>query len=444
MSSNAKDSATLKSSPLEEEEAQVYSRASHPISRKNIDEDALKTMYRLIRHGHKAYLVGGGVRDLLLGKQPKDFDIATDATPRKIKSIFRNCRIIGRRFKLAHIYFRGNKIFELSTFRDSQAVADPNDQDQSDDDGSSAQYSDNVYGTEKTDARRRDLTINGLFYDLSTFSIIDYVGGMQDLQDGIVRIIGEPLERFEEDPVRMIRAIRHAARASFLIEDGCWKTILEHHALIKTCAPMRIFEEFKKDLLSGSLFSVIKLLHQANLLQHLLPDIDKHGETIFKNTSYAATVLSGIDRDALDNLEVSQTAALAVFPLLGLNHHGNFTEPTGYQHKNEIHDYVHHFYRDLLVPKREKEKIADTLALFLRFAQLDDERLQKMSLERRRSIAEVSQLYDWMLFDKQYDKSRQIIEQAAEKRKKAGPSKGTNKRNNSRSRGGTNKKKRFL
>jgi len=430
-----------------EDGPRIYPRSSHPISRKLIDEDALKTMYRLIRHGHKAYLVGGGVRDLLLGKRPKDFDIATDATPRKIKSIFRNCRIIGRRFKLAHIYFRDNKIFELSTFRDSQAVTDPNDAEEIDEDTLSNQASDNVYGTEQTDALRRDLTINGLFYDLSTFSIIDYVGGMQDLQDGLVRVIGDPTERFIEDPVRMIRAIRHAARAGFHIEESCWNSILENHALIRSCASMRVFEEFKKDLLSGSLFTVTKLLHQAKLLGHLLPDLAQYGDTIFKPTGYFAHVISGIDRDALDNLEVSQTAALSVFPLLALRSDGNFDQPTDYQNKDEIHEYIHHFYRDLLVPKREKERIADILALFLRFTQLPDDKLEKMNLERRRSISEVSQLFEWMMFSERHDRTRSILQNAADKRVHSGLSDRDRtpfKRQRRSGRYPQNKKKRFL
>ncbi|MCB0309961.1 MAG: polynucleotide adenylyltransferase PcnB, partial [Bdellovibrionales bacterium] len=190
----------------------IYSRSQHNISRSAIDKDALKIMYRLLRHNYEAFLVGGGVRDLLLEKEPKDFDISTDATPNQIRSLFRNCRIIGRRFKLAHIYFRGGKIIEVSTFRDESAPIDVQDDEELRRYGRDVKR-DNRYGTAETDAFRRDITINGLFYDLSNFSVIDYVGGMSDLRAKIIRVIGNPDERFQEDPVRMLRVIRHAARA---------------------------------------------------------------------------------------------------------------------------------------------------------------------------------------------------------------------------------------
>ena len=167
---------------------EIYSRDEHPISRKDIDPDALKIMYRLIRSGFKAYMVGGGVRDLLLGKKPKDFDITTDATPRRVKALFSNSRIIGRRFKLVHVFFGGGKIIEVSTFRD---FSDPPEGGEGED-GEVAQLApDNKYGTEVTDAIRRDITINGLFYDLSTLSVIDYVGGIRDLSDRVIRVIGK-------------------------------------------------------------------------------------------------------------------------------------------------------------------------------------------------------------------------------------------------------------
>ena len=242
----------------------VLSRDEHIISRKNIDPDCLKVMRRLIRHGYKAFLVGGGVRDLLLKRQPKDFDLSTDAPPEKVRALFRNSRIIGRRFRLNHVYFKGNKIIEVSTFRSVGEAGD---------DAVQTLARDNTYGDPQTDAVRRDLTINGLFYDLETFSVIDYVGGIQDLEDGVIRIIGEPKVRFTEDPVRMIRAVRHAARTDFTIEPETLNAITELHDALQLCPRARVYEEFQRELLGGSALRSFHLLEDTQLLPHLFPDL---------------------------------------------------------------------------------------------------------------------------------------------------------------------------
>src|SRR5512134_3329475 len=206
----------------------IVPRAEHPISRKDIDPDAVKVLYRLRDFNYTAYLVGGGVRDLLLGRKPKDFDVGTDAHPYQIKKLFRNCWIIGRRFRLAHVRF-GTKTIEVATFRrpvTSEELAAP---DEPQPDGPAAGgdgdegpdrlvHRDNTFGTPEEDAFRRDFTINALFYDIATFSIIDYTGGLDDLRAGLVRCIGEPAERFQEDPVRMLRAVAMAARLGFRID----------------------------------------------------------------------------------------------------------------------------------------------------------------------------------------------------------------------------------
>ena len=176
-----------------------------------IDEEALKILYRLNRHGFLAYLVGGSVRDLLLGKTPKDFDIATNAHPQQIRDLFRNSRMIGRRFRLVHIFFKGGKVVEVSTFRSQSEFEETENEE-----GEIVRTE--SFGTPEEDALRRDITINGLFYNIADFSIIDCVGGMEDLRRGIIRTIGDPNERFKQDPVRMIRVIRHAARTGFAID----------------------------------------------------------------------------------------------------------------------------------------------------------------------------------------------------------------------------------
>ena len=211
----------------------VIPRAEHPISRKQIDPDALKVLYRLHQSNYVAYLVGGSVRDLLLGRRPKDFDIGTDAHPYQIKRLFRNCWIIGRRFRLAHVRF-GTKTIEVATFRrmvTAQELAETEAEQQAHsiplghehghhgghehgghgDNHDRLVHRDNTFGTPEEDAFRRDFTINALFYDIATFSIIDYTGGLQDLRAGLIRSIGDPVERFQEDPVRMLRAVAMAA-----------------------------------------------------------------------------------------------------------------------------------------------------------------------------------------------------------------------------------------
>lgn len=241
----------------------VLLRNEHRISRKDIDPFALKVMSRLIRAGYQAFLVGGSVRDLLLGKIPKDFDIGTNALPEEVRRLFRNSRIIGRRFKLVHVFFHANKIFEVSTFR-ANTEEDPLE---------NKRPSDNTYGNPETDARRRDLTINGLFYDLSCFAIIDYVGGIEDLKKGVIRVIGGPNERFKEDPVRMIRAVRHAARTDFVIEEKTLAGIKKNASLITEAVPARVYEELLRELRGGFFKSSFNLLLETGLLKYLLPEI---------------------------------------------------------------------------------------------------------------------------------------------------------------------------
>src|SRR6267154_2215122 len=235
----------------------IVLRAEHPISRRDIDPDALKVLYRLHEHEHVAYLVGGSVRDLLLGRRPKDFDIGTSAHPHQVKKLFRNCWIIGRRFRLAHVKF-GNKVIEVATFRRQVAPGEEIVQDgvpapdPSTPEGEHLIHHDNTFGTPEEDAFRRDFTINALFYDIATFSIIDYVGGLDDLKAGLVRSIGDPALRLREDPVRMIRAIALAARLDFAIEPTLLAAIrANRHEIAKSSLP-RLLEEYYKILRAGS------------------------------------------------------------------------------------------------------------------------------------------------------------------------------------------------
>jgi poly(A) polymerase len=343
----------------------IYSRSEHSISRSSLDPDALKIMYRLIRHGHKAYLVGGGVRDLLLNKKPKDYDIATDATPRIIKSLFRNSRVIGRRFKLVHIFFGSGKIIQVSTFRDFSDPIDAQDDHEAVESRPPAHHliTDNKYGSEATDAQRRDLTINGLFYDLATFSIIDYVGGMEDLREGIIRVIGDPDQRFQEDPVRMIRVVRHAARAGFVIEPNTYTAIARNRELLATCSTMRIFEEVKKDLLSGSCLPIFRLLAQSSLLDLLLPELTVHDWHLLSERSRCAAILKHADRLIQSGETITAAPLLAIIALFTSesapvdegNPIARFTAP------GEIAEHVAACFSGLAVPKKEREKVEDIL-----------------------------------------------------------------------------------
>jgi poly(A) polymerase len=239
-----------------------------------IDSDAAKVVERLRRYDHKAYLVGGCVRDLLLGLKPKDFDVVTSATPQDIKRLFRNCRIIGRRFRLAHVFF-GPKIIETSTFR-----ANPREVEEEDAEGAPETESgdllirrDNVFGTPEEDARRRDFTINGLFYDIETAEVIDHVAGMADLEARLVRTIGDPDIRLREDPVRILRAVKFAARCNLSIEPETYRRMMEHRQEITKCAQARVSEEFYRLLRGGAARRSMELLLETELLDILVPEL---------------------------------------------------------------------------------------------------------------------------------------------------------------------------
>jgi poly(A) polymerase len=284
----------------------VVPRADHPISRRDIDSDALRVLYRLQGSKHFAYLVGGSVRDLLLGRRPKDFDVATDAHPYQIKRLFRNCWIIGRRFRLAHIKF-GQKTIEVATFRKNvpadpaaepageipQVVASagpPDDAGRHEppsegahgrgrarDDGPRHDpgmiHRDNTFGTPEEDAFRRDFTINALFYDVATRSVIDYVGGLGDLERRTIRSIGDPRIRFVEDPVRMMRAAVFAARLGFDMDPLVVEAIAEHRTLITKASSSRLMEEYFKILRSGYAEPSFRALDRVRLLELITPEL---------------------------------------------------------------------------------------------------------------------------------------------------------------------------
>jgi poly(A) polymerase len=288
----------------------ILHRSSHTISRKLIDEDALKVLYRLHRSGYTAYLVGGGVRDLLLGKVPKDFDVATSAHPHQVKELFRNSRIIGRRFRLVHVFFRGGKIVEVSTFRSHSEFEEAEAED------GTLVYTES-FGTPEEDALRRDITINGLFYSVADFSIIDHVGGLEDLDRGVIRTIGDPDERFRQDPVRMIRVLRHAARTGFTIDRHTYEAVVRHRDEIRLCSSSRVRDEFLRDLREGCAGRTLELLIDTGLLFSFFPDLARaYGDRNPRRKTACAVLLESfglVDGLIRSGRPVSDPVILALF-----------------------------------------------------------------------------------------------------------------------------------
>jgi poly(A) polymerase len=296
--------------PAEIVDGTVIDRSAHPISRRSIPENVLKVLYRLHRSGYRAYLCGGSVRDLLMNRTPKDFDVATDAHPSEVRRLFRNSRIIGRRFRLVHIIFQ-DQVVEVATFRrepERMAVL-PEDAESED----FLITDDNTFGTPLQDARRRDFTINALFYNISDFSVIDYVNGVEDLRAGRVRVIGDPDLRFREDPVRMMRAIEFASRLGFEIEEATYQGILRHRNDILKASPPRVSEEILELLRRGWSRGAIRLMVDTALLEPLLPEI--YTAIRGDRAPYFWKMLEVLDRTVQAGRKVSDAVLLSVLML---------------------------------------------------------------------------------------------------------------------------------
>ncbi|MFQ5935849.1 MAG: polynucleotide adenylyltransferase PcnB [Acidiferrobacterales bacterium] len=247
--------------------------SAHPISRAQIHSGALKVLNTLKQAGFTSYLVGGCVRDLMLGREPKDFDVVTDARPEEIRRLFRNVRLIGRRFRLAHVRF-GREIIEVATFRALPRTGDDDETAQQRTDKGRI-LRDNVFGTQEEDALRRDFTVNALYYDIQNYSVIDYVGGVDDLKRGLVRIIGDPETRYREDPVRLLRAVRFSVKLGFKIEPATLAPIRELGHLLLDVPPARMFEEVLKLFHGGYALESFELLRKYELSQYLFPMTEK-------------------------------------------------------------------------------------------------------------------------------------------------------------------------
>lgn len=269
-------------------DVQIVSRKEHGISRTQISENALKVLYRLKKSGYQAHLVGGGVRDLLLGQEPKDFDVVTDAKPEQVHKLFRNSRLIGRRFRLVHVVF-GRDVIEVATFRGNHENAKGKQQAKQNESGMLLR--DNVYGTMDEDAIRRDFTINALYYDISDFSVHSYAGGMNDLNQSLLRLIGDPETRYREDPVRMLRAVRFAAKLSFDIEEATQAPIKELAPLLKDIPAARLFEEVLKLFMAGYALETFEQLEQYDLFKQLFPHTQ---QCIDDNRFYRGMIINAL------------------------------------------------------------------------------------------------------------------------------------------------------
>jgi poly(A) polymerase len=286
----------------------IYARSEHTISRKYVSESALKVLYRLDKAGFQAYLVGGSVRDLLLGREPKDFDIATNALPEQVRELFRNCRLIGRRFRLAHVQF-GREIIEVATFR-AQHDGDTEGAAMTD---QGRILRDNVYGTLEEDVWRRDFTVNALYYNIADFSIVDHVGGVEDLRAGRMRLIGDPDKRYREDPVRMLRAVRFATKLGFLLDQATLAAIPRLRHLLEDIAPARLFDEMLKLFQGGVGLQTFEALRHHGLFHCLFPLTDEHldgGEGEFAQRLIAAALRS-TDARVADNKPITPAFLLA-------------------------------------------------------------------------------------------------------------------------------------
>jgi poly(A) polymerase len=366
-------------------EPTIIPRSAHPISRRQIDSDALKVLYRLHEFNYVAYLVGGSVRDLLLGRRPKDFDIGTSAHPHQVKKLFRNCWIIGRRFRLAHVKF-GPKTIEVATFRRQIEVPSTPESELAELDGSEIVspdeplppdderlvvvdrrqrdrliHRDNTYGTPEEDAFRRDFTVNALFYDIGTFSIIDYVGGLADLNARLIRCIGDPDIRFLEDPVRMLRAVVLAARLEFTIDEPILESIAAHkHEIGRSAAP-RLMEEYFKILRSGHAEDALRQLGSTGLLREITPELTEAPDGLWA----AIAALDHYRRRFADAPDTLTNAILA----------GTLLQPLGLVGRRQ------RFVADALerrvelgmlpIPRRDVERLQQILALQPRLLDLN-------------------------------------------------------------------------
>jgi poly(A) polymerase len=383
---------------MEQKTPLIIARPDHNISRSLLSPNAVKTLYRLKSQGFTAYLVGGCVRDLLLGREPKDFDLVTDATPSQIKRMFRNCRLVGRRFRLAHLHF-ADEIIEVATFRaeepDEPASELPAPPERTAPTHSAAKSArqprhlksdegvvlrDNVFGSPEQDALRRDFSVNALIYDIGSFSIIDYAGGLTDLRRAVIRTIGVPVERFTEDPVRMLRAVRFAAMLGFTIGDETWNAMVEQSENIARSAPPRLYEELLKLFLCGEGEKSYQLLRRSGLLQALFPDFSKWLDRETDGFPHAriSHALDWIDGRIGEGAKISPQLLLALIFGEYLDEKGGEFRKAGVSMQESLDMAIAGFLGELaptvLIPNRVGIQVRDILSSQSRFDKIPGKR----------------------------------------------------------------------
>ena len=333
----------------------IIPRAAHNVSRDEFSKSALKVLYRLHKSGYQAFLVGGCVRDAMLELHPKDFDVATDATPEEVRALFGNCRLIGRRFRLAHVRF-GREIIEVATFRAAANHAD--DDHAHDDEGRIVR--DNVYGTIDEDVWRRDFTCNSLYYNIADFSIWDYTGGVKDIEQRHIVLIGDPDKRLREDPVRMLRAVRFAAKLDFTIEDTVVKAIKQDRPLLANVPSARLFDEFLKLFQSGHAEKTFELLREHDLFGQLFPVTD---EELNRDDGFLAFV-----RAALRNTDRRVSSGKSVTPmfLIGV--------------------FLWNPIKKLAAARRAEERMSESQSLSLAAYELSMQQQKRIAIPRRFTV----------------------------------------------------------
>jgi len=326
-------------------EPTIIRRDQHPISRKLMPQELLKVLYRLHRAGHIAYLCGGGVRDLFLLRSAGDFDVATDAEPRRLKQVFANCRLVGRRFQIAHILFKGGKIIEVSTFRKKSE----------EDDGEEARESllikrDNTFGTPAEDAFRRDFTINALYYNISDYTVIDYVGGRADLEARLVRSIGDPDVRFQEDPIRILRGVRLAAWLDFRLEENTWQAMIRQRHHLLECAVSRSREEIMKMLQRGNTRRAFGMLLEAGILEILLPRLHEFLKSFQEEPEPLWRYLETLDDLRISRGSFTDSVLLATLTAAPVGMFIQSASP-GDEVGRAIHSFLEEIFKPLAVPR---------------------------------------------------------------------------------------------
>jgi len=361
----------------------VIPRAAHNVSRNEISNAALKVLYRLHKAGYQSFLVGGGVRDAILELHPKDFDIATNATPEEVRSLFSNCRLIGRRFRLAHVRF-GREIIEVATFR----AASNHEDDDSVHDVEGRIIRDNVYGTVDEDVWRRDFTCNALYYNIADFSVWDYTGGYEDVQRKRLVLIGDPGQRLREDPVRMLRAVRFAGKLGFTIDKSVVKAMRGHTELLTNVPAARLFDEFLKLFQSGCAEKTFELLREHKLFGELFPATEQELNNDKSFLAFTVAALKNSDARVAAGQSVTPMFLLGVFLWLPIKKLAEIRRSEEKMSESQAlslasYEIVSQQQRRISIPKRFTIPMREMLSLQPRFAMMRGKRAMNL-LEHKR------------------------------------------------------------